>query len=93
MAARTSDCGPISASIGNIASTIALSAGPIDLKIPSLRHYLVIEQERRQIVHHERRDDLGGAFLTNIAPPDPLRLDPPGIELALAEVYDGVTLA
>jgi Uma2 family endonuclease len=63
------------------------------LKIPSLRHYLVIEQERRQIVHHERRDDLGGAFLTNIAPPDPLRLDPPGIELALAEVYDGVTLA
>ena len=53
------------------------------LRIPSLRHYLVIEQERRQIVHHERRDDLGGAFLTNIAPPDPLRLDPPGVEISL----------
>jgi Uma2 family endonuclease len=63
------------------------------LKIPSLRHYLVIEQERRQIVHHERRDDLGGAFLTNIAPPDPLRLEPPGVELALAEVYQGVPVA
>ena len=63
------------------------------LKIPSLRHFLVIEQERRQIVHHERRDDLGGAFLTNIAPPDHLRLDPPGIELALAALYDGVPLA
>ena len=60
------------------------------LRIPSLRHYLVMEQERRQIVHHERRDDLGGAFLTNIAPPDPLRLDPPGVELALAALYDGV---
>jgi Uma2 family endonuclease len=63
------------------------------LKIPSLRHFLVIEQERRQVVHHERRDDLGGAFLTNIAPPDPLRLDPPGVELALAALYDGVPVA
>jgi Uma2 family endonuclease len=63
------------------------------LKIPSLRHFLVIEQERRQIVHHERRDDLGGAFLTNIAPPDPLRLDPPGIEITLAALYEGVPLA
>jgi Uma2 family endonuclease len=60
------------------------------LKIPSLRHFLVIEQERRQIVHHERRDDLGGAFLTNIAPPDTLRLDPPGVALALAALYEGV---
>jgi Uma2 family endonuclease len=63
------------------------------LKIPSARHFLVIEQERRQIVHHERRDDLGGAFLTNIAPPDPLRLDPPRIEIALAALYDGVPIA
>ena len=62
------------------------------LKIPSLRHYLVIEQDRRQIVHHERRDDLGGMFLTNIAPADPLRLEPPGVEISLAAVYDGVPL-
>ena len=60
------------------------------LKIPSLRHYLVIHQDRRQVVHHERRGDLGGVFLTNIAPPDPLRLDPPGIDLPLAALYDGV---
>ena len=60
------------------------------LGIPSLRHYLVVYQDRRQILHHERRDDLGGRFLTSIAPPDPLRLDPPGIELALDAVYDGV---
>jgi Uma2 family endonuclease len=63
------------------------------LKIPSLRHFLVIEQERRQIVHHERRDDLADTFLTNIAPPDPLRLDPPGIEIALAALYEGVPIA
>jgi len=55
---------------------------------PSLRHYLVIHQDRRQIVHHERRDDLGGVFVTKIAPPDPLRLDPPGLDLSLAAVYE-----
>jgi Uma2 family endonuclease len=63
------------------------------LKILSLRHYLMIDQERRQVVHHERRGDLGGAFLTTIAPPDPLRLDPPGIEIALAALYEGVPVA
>jgi hypothetical protein len=52
----------------------------------------VIHQDWRQIVHHERRDDLGGAFLTNVAPPDPLRLVPPGIDLSFAAVYDGVPL-
>ena len=62
------------------------------LKIPSLHHYLTIHQDRRLIVHHQRRDDLDGAFLTRIAPPDPLRLDPPGIDLALAAIYDGVPL-
>jgi Uma2 family endonuclease len=62
------------------------------LEIPSLRHYLVIHQDRRQVVHHERRDEFGGAFLTNIAPADPVRLEPPGIELPLAAVYTGVPL-
>jgi Uma2 family endonuclease len=63
------------------------------LKISSLRHYLVIHQDRRLVVHHQRRDDLDGAFLTTIAPPDPLRLDPPGIEISLAAIYEGVPLA
>ena len=62
------------------------------LEIPSLRHYLVIHQDRRQIVHHERRDEPGGMFLTNIAPADPLRLDPPGIALSFGAVYDGLPL-
>ena len=63
------------------------------LKIASLRHYLVIHQDQRQIVHHQRRDDLDGAFLTTIAPPDPLRLDPPGIEISLTALYEGVPVA
>jgi Uma2 family endonuclease len=63
------------------------------LKVSSLRHYLVIHQDRRLIVHHQRRDDLDGAFLTTIAPPDPLRLEPPGIDISLAAIYEGVPIA
>jgi Uma2 family endonuclease len=62
------------------------------LKIPDLRHYLLVHQDRRQIVHHERGDGLAGAFLTNIAPPDPLRLDLPGVDLPFAAIYGGVPL-
>jgi Uma2 family endonuclease len=62
------------------------------LEVSSLMHYLVIHQDRRQVVHHQRRDDLGGVFLTDIAPADPLRLEPPGIELPLAAIYAGVPL-
>jgi Uma2 family endonuclease len=65
----------------------------LHLQISSLCHYLVIHQDRRQVVHHERRDDLGGTFLTTIAPPDPLRLDPPGIAISLAALYAGVPIS
>lgn len=70
--------------------TIPAASSRFTSRSPSLWHYLVVHQDRRQIVHHQRRDDLSGAFLTNIAPPDPLRLDPPGIDLSFAAVYDGV---
>jgi Uma2 family endonuclease len=62
------------------------------LAVPSIRHVLMVSQDRHQITHHERRDDLGGAFLTTIAPADPIRLDPPGVDLAFADVYEGVEL-
>lgn len=60
------------------------------LQIRSLRHYLVIHQDRRQVVHHERRDDLDGRFLTSILSGDVLRLEPPGIDLPLAPIYEGM---
>ena len=62
------------------------------LAIPSVRHVLIVHQDERRIVHYERRDDLGGSFLANIAPPDPLRLDSPGVSLPFAAVYEGVPL-
>jgi Uma2 family endonuclease len=63
------------------------------LEVPSLRHYLVIHQEARRVVHHQRRDELGRQFLTTIVAGEVLRLEPPGIDLPLARLYDGVPVA
>jgi Uma2 family endonuclease len=50
---------------------------------------LVIDQDRRQVVHHRRPDEFGGPFPTNIAAAAPLRLEPPGLEPPLAATSAG----
>jgi Uma2 family endonuclease len=62
------------------------------LEVPSPRHYLVIHQDAQRVMHHQRRDELGGQFLTTIVAGEVLRLEPPGIDLPLARLYDGVPL-
>jgi len=54
-------------------------------KIASIRHYLVVDPEERSIVHHMRLDD--GTVSANTLRSGSLRLDPPGIEIALADVF------
>ena len=54
-------------------------------KLPSLVHYLVIDPTRRVIVHHGR-DDAGG-IRTSVHHDGLLRLDPPGIEVAVAACF------
>jgi Uma2 family endonuclease len=49
-------------------------------RLSALRHYLVIDPDRNTIIHHERRDD--GLIITHILGDQPIRLDPPGIEIA-----------
>ena len=46
-------------------------------RIPSLHHYLLVDADRRVLVHHRRGE--GGEIVTRILPPGPLRLDPPGV--------------
>ena len=52
--------------------------------LPSLNHYLVIDPDRRLLIHHKR--GLGDAIETRIVSAPSLRLDPPGLDLDLAEV-------
>jgi Uma2 family endonuclease len=53
-------------------------------RLPSLQHYLLVRPSRREIVHHRRTDD---GILTWIVHEGAILLDPPGIRLALDEIY------
>lgn len=56
-------------------------------RVPSVRHYL-IWAARPQVIHHRRRDD-GEGIETGVVTAGEIRLDPPGIGIALEEVYPG----
>jgi Uma2 family endonuclease len=50
-----------------------------------VRHYLIVDPDKRLIVHHARGE--GDVIMTRIVRDGTLRLDPPGIELAAAEIF------
>ena len=49
-------------------------------KLPSVAHYLVLDPEDRSVTHHTRNDH------PNLLRSGPLRLDPPGIDLAVEDL-------
>ncbi len=54
--------------------------------IPSLRHYLLVEPDKRLVDHYASQgEDVW--LLTTLRGGDVLRLDPPGVELPLDEIY------
>ena len=53
--------------------------------LASVHHYLIIDPEGPPIVHHQRHGD--GAILTRIVNDGLLRLDPPGIDIAVADLF------
>jgi Uma2 family endonuclease len=57
--------------------------------IPSVAHYVLIGQEVRRVEIYSR-DGASWRFREVESDAEPLRLDPPGIELTLAELYDGL---
>jgi Uma2 family endonuclease len=65
---------------------IDLSAKLADyFRLPSIAHYLIVDPGRPRIVHHARA--IGGTILTRIVSEGSVRLDPPGLEFAMAEIY------
>jgi Uma2 family endonuclease len=51
-------------------------------RIPSVRHYLIVDAKRRTVIHHARDDADADAIATRIIREGVIRLDPPGIEIA-----------
>jgi Uma2 family endonuclease len=54
-------------------------------QVPSIVHYLIIDPDNRLVIHHARGSD---AIATRIVSSgSALKLDPPGIEMAVAELF------
>jgi len=56
-------------------------------RISSCQHYLIVDPDKRWVVHHARAED--DAIITRIVREETLRLDPPGLELAVADLFTG----
>jgi Uma2 family endonuclease len=56
-------------------------------RLPSVVHYLIVDPDQPLIIHHTRSN--GDSILTRIVRDGTLVLDPPGLELALADLYAG----
>jgi len=54
-------------------------------QVPSILHYVIVDPDDRFVIHHARGD--GEAIATRIVRDGSLRLDPPGIEVPLAELF------
>jgi Uma2 family endonuclease len=77
-----------------VAEVISPSSKKIDtsvklsgyFRVPSVMHYLIVDPDRPLITHHARRGD--GTSLARNVHEGTIVLDPPGLELDLAEVYE-----
>ena len=55
--------------------------------LPSVAHYLIVDPTQPSIIHHARGS--GDTILTRIVTDGTITLDPPGLELAVADIYSG----
>ena len=51
--------------------------------VPSVRHHLIVDIDRRMVAHHARQGD---EIRTRLVPSGPLRLDPPGLDLTVEDL-------
>lgn len=57
-------------------------------RVPSVRHYLLLDTKNRTVIHHARAAD-GGDIATRIARDGVVRMEPPGITLDVAGLFLG----
>jgi Uma2 family endonuclease len=61
------------------------------LSLPSLAHYLILDPVRRVVIHHARED--GARAATRLYHGGVMRLDPPGLELKVEDLFEPETAA
>jgi Uma2 family endonuclease len=53
-------------------------------RVPSVQHYLVVDPDKHLVIHHARGED---AVTTRIITDGSIRLNPPGLDLPIAELF------
>lgn len=56
---------------------------------PSVQHYLIVDPDRHLVFHHARGED--EVIATRILREGLLKLDPPGLEIEIGELYPAAT--
>ena len=54
-------------------------------RVPSIQHYLIVDPDKHLVIHHARGE--ADLVTTRIVSDGILRLDPPGIELAVGDLF------
>jgi Uma2 family endonuclease len=54
-------------------------------RVPSVAHYLIIDQDKPLVLHHARGS--GDTILTRVMTQGSIELDPPGLTVALLDIY------
>lgn len=54
-------------------------------RLASVKHYLIVDPDGPPLIHHQRQGR--DTILTRLVSEGPLRLDPPGFEVAVGEVW------
>jgi Uma2 family endonuclease len=57
-------------------------------RLPSVAHYLVVDPTQPSIIHHARGG--GDAIITHVVTQGRIVLDPPGLQIDLAEIYESI---
>lgn len=56
--------------------------------LTSVRHYLIVDTDRRIVIHNERDEE--GRIGVRIVREGPLTLDPPGLDIEVRDIFDGL---
>jgi Uma2 family endonuclease len=54
-------------------------------RLPSIAHYLIVDLNQSVVIHHAR--SVGDTILTRIVTEGRIALDPPGLELAVGDIF------
>jgi len=67
----------------------SFSSSSAAFSLPSVEHYLIVDPDRRVVIHHKRGS--GDAIETRVLSEGVAKLDPPGFDVAIEALFPALT--